>query len=233
MIEKEENIDINQKLIYNLILIGNSGVGKTALFKRIVEGKFEEQHLGSMAVAEKLIKNLNLENGKVMMDLIDIPGVERWRNTFDKIYKKSDAALILYDITEKSSFDNIDTWIDYIKYYIEDEETYTYFIAGTKNDLLCENEKIRKVEKNGGLSKCVNKPNMKFIGEINSINLNEEILDLEGILKIIHEKRKDKKLKEKEKEEKEIKDKKAKEILLASQNSPKKYSKKKNKCCEC
>ena len=59
---------------------------------------------------------------------------------------------------------------------------------------------------------------MKFIGEINSINLNEEILDLEGILKIIHEKRKDKK---------------AKEILLASQNSPKKYSKKKNKCCEC
>ena len=74
---------------------------------------------------------------------------------------------------------------------------------------------------------------MKFIGEINSINLNEEILDLEGILKIIHEKRKDKKLKEKEKEEKEIKDKKAKEILLASQNSPKKYSKKKNKCCEC
>ena len=72
---------------------------------------------------------------------------------------------------------------------------------------------------------------MKFIGEINSIDLNEEILDLEGILKIIHEKRKDKKLKEKE--EKEIKDKKAKEILLARQNSPKKYSKKKNKCYEC
>ena len=156
MIEKEENIDINQKLIYNLILIGNSGVGKTALFKRIVEGKFEEQHLGSMAVVENLIKDLNLENGKVMMDLIDIPGVERWRNTFDKIYKKSDAALILYDITEKSSFDNIDTWINYIKDYIEDEETYTYFIAGTKNDSLDENEKRRKVEKNWGPLKCEN-----------------------------------------------------------------------------
>ena len=219
----EENKEINPKLKYNLILIGDMGVGKTTLFNKIIYDKFVENTTTTMKPEAKSIPNLDNEHAELV--LVDTPGVEKYKDIFKNTYKESDAALVLYDVTNEESFKNMDECIGYINNCIEDEdkETYTYFLLGTKSDLLNENGFERKIQIDDVELKCKNTKNMKLIGEIsskNSIKEIKEIINFNEILETIHKKRKNKKPKN----------------ISIRKNSPKNPSekeKKKNKCCGC
>ena len=229
MSEKEEKEEINQKLLYYLVIIGDSQVGKTTLFHRIKSNIFQKNTLLTTGPSERSILNLKLDNEDVELFLVDTPGLEPYKIASEKYLSKSDAALILYDVTKKNSFQNIDNWIEFIKNCIpeKEKETYTYFIAGTKTDLLEDNgyeKKEREVEEYDAKDKCEDK-NLVWLGEISSKCGNGKIIQLEEILKTIHEKRKAKKQIEKERRNKKLKQ--------LRKSSSKKPSKKKKKCCDC
>ena len=219
----EENKEINPKLKYNLILIGELGVGKTTLFNKIIYDKFVENTTTTIKPEAKSIPNLDNEHAELV--LVDTPGVEKYKDIFKNTYKESDAALVLYDVTNEESFKNMDECIEYINNCIEDEdkETYVYFLLGTKSDLLNENGFERKIQIDDVELKCKNTKNMKLIGEIsskNSIKEIKEIINFNEILETIHKKRKNKKPKN----------------ISIRKNFPKNPSekeKKKNKCCGC
>ena len=219
----EENKEINPKLKYNLILIGDMGVGKTTLFNKIIYDKFVENTTTTIKPEAKSIPNLDNEHAELV--LVDTPGVEKYKDIFKNTYKESDAALVLYDVTNEESFKNMDECIGYINNCIEDEdkETYVYFLLGTKSDLLSENGFERKIQIDDVELKCKNTKNMKLIGEIsskNSIKEIKEIINFNEILETIHKKRKNKKPKN----------------ISIRKNFPKNPSekeKKKNKCCGC
>ena len=219
----EENKEINPKLKYNLILIGELGVGKTTLFNKIIYDKFVENTTTTIKPEAKSIPNLDNEHAELV--LVDTPGVEKYKDIFKNTYKESDAALVLYDVTNEESFKNMDECIEYINNCIEDEdkETYVYFLLGTKSDLLNENGFGRKIQIDDVELKCKNTKNMKLIGEIsskNSIKEIKEIINFNEILETIHKKRKNKKPKN----------------ISIRKNFPKNPSekeKKKNKCCGC
>ena len=88
--------------------------------------------------------------------MIDTAGQERYKSLSKAYYKSSDAAIILYDITEKNSFNNINNWIESIKSSVNsnNENNYTIFLMGSKLDLVESEKKERMVLEEEAIKKC-------------------------------------------------------------------------------
>ena len=129
---------------YKIILIGNSGVGKTTIFKKLETGEFEEKNISTIGMEKKDL-NMNIEvnnNGKketktFFVTLFDTSGQEKFRAVTFNYYKGSNGVLLIYDITSKESFDNVSLWVDSIKEAIDsnEESKYAVILIGNKLDL--------------------------------------------------------------------------------------------------
>ena len=158
MKEKKDNTD-SFDFEYNLILLGDSSVGKTCFFKKLTSGIFKEINVSTIGIDRRTFDlkcDLEELEGKVTSKIVkvnitDTAGQERYKALTKSYYKNSDAALILYDITEEKTYDNIDSWIDSINESINtDKEKYTMFLLGTKIDLVTSGKKEREVNKEDG-----------------------------------------------------------------------------------
>ena len=155
MNENKKNTD-NYDFEYNLILLGDSSVGKTCLFKKLTTGFFKEKNVSTIGIDKKTFElKCDIEENEgtvsskiVKVNLTDTAGQERYRALTRAYYKNSDAAIILYDITEQQTYDNIGMWINNINESINtDKDKYTMFLLGTKIDLVTTGKKEEKEEK--------------------------------------------------------------------------------------
>jgi small GTP-binding protein len=133
------------KISYKFILIGNSGVGKTAIFQKMQSGKFYEQNISTIGVAKKnFYFTVDVqENGKNVkkdfeISLQDTAGQEKFRAITYNYYKSSDGILLIYDITDKLSFENVEQWINSLKDTLGNiqESKYAVVLIGNKLDLI-------------------------------------------------------------------------------------------------
>ena len=103
-----------------VILIGESGVGKTSIIYRYVEDIFNEETLSTISVSsmEKRI-TLNDENNKkifIKFEIWDTCGQEKYRNLAHLFYKGAQAAILVYDSTSKESFEIVKSfWYEKLK----------------------------------------------------------------------------------------------------------------------
>ena len=182
---------------YNIVLLGDTKVGKSTLLKRLHFDTFEEAPVSTMGIDRRSISKIDQEDQEIVMYLIDTPGTDKYRKLepIPSWYKKSDAALILYDVTKENSFQNIVNWIEIIKKYIEDKNSYSFLIMGTKNDL---SEKRSDALNIDDLQNKAEIKNLDWAGEISSKNMTKEQIQkrLESLLKLIHDRRREKKEKE-------------------------------------
>ena len=178
---------------YNIVLLGDSQVGKSTLLKRLHFDTFEEAPVSTMGIDRRSISRIDLDDMEIVMYLIDTPGTDKYRELepVPSWYKKSDAALILYDVTKENSFQNIVNWIEIIKKYIEDKNSYSFLIMGTKNDL---SEKRSDALNIDDLQNKAEIKNLDWAGEISSKNMTKEQIQkrLESLLKLIHDRRRKK-----------------------------------------
>ncbi|MHA1298368.1 MAG: Rab family GTPase [Candidatus Helarchaeota archaeon] len=125
------------KLSFKVAIAGDPGVGKTSLIIRYIENKFKENYIPTLGV-EFLTKKLEVGQEKIPTSLIiwDIGGQKKWQTKLHLYLQGSDGAIIIYDITRKNTFNNLEKWIKNIKEYAGD---IPYLIVGNKNDL--ENER--------------------------------------------------------------------------------------------
>ena len=96
---------------YSLITLGNSGVGKTSILKRLVHGKYEENVLSTIGfgISNKLV---TLKNGKQFhLKLIDTAGQENYRALGKTYFKNSDAVLFVFAQNDRKSFEEIKMWL--------------------------------------------------------------------------------------------------------------------------
>ena len=112
MINEENEYDISCKVV----LVGESGVGKTCITNRFLKGTFrdEEAPTASATYAEKI---LNIENKQktIKFDIWDTAGQEKYRAIGNFFYKDANVAILVYDITNRKSFDEIQNyWINEI-----------------------------------------------------------------------------------------------------------------------
>ena len=112
----KENVDNNNKIkIYKVCLVGESGVGKTCIIDRFVKNIFREDEppTVSASYSEKLIQ---LDDYTIKFNIWDTAGQEKYRAIGKLFYKDANAAILVYDITNKKSFDEIKKyWYEEIK----------------------------------------------------------------------------------------------------------------------
>ena len=214
--------DDNYDLILKLVIIGDSGVGKTNILSRYNNNEFSliTQPTVGVEFGNKIIKK---ENKSIKLQIWDTAGQERYKAITNAFYKGSKGAFVVYDITRKESFINIDKWIGELKTNGSDD--ILIVLVGNKTDLEDKREvlteEVEKKAKQYGLAFCET-------SALNGQNI-EHAFDIliEQILKDVD------KIKEKEnKNNKNNKKKtKAKGIMLVTNNSNNNNNKK-SKCCK-
>ena len=149
---KNENSE--NRLEVKIILIGETGVGKTSLIN-VTEGNPFQQEVASTFSNSYIKKNYDINSHKYQVNLWDTCGQERYRYLTKLFYKGSDIVIFVYDITSKNSFDCLNDWIKEVKEVIDTK--YICGMVGNKKDLYYD-EQIKAEE----AKKLAENNNMKF-----------------------------------------------------------------------
>jgi small GTP-binding protein len=100
--------------LFKLLIIGESGVGKTCLLLRFTDDSFTANHLTTIGIDFK-IKIINLEEKQIKLQVWDTAGQERFRTITKTYYKGAHGIILTYDVTDENSFKNIRNWVKQIE----------------------------------------------------------------------------------------------------------------------
>ena len=124
-----------------IVLLGDVSVGKTSIASRYCKNSFNEHHINTIGGAYQQQKVV-LDNGNmVKLHIWDTSGQERFRAMTNLYYRDAQVALLTYDITNESSFNSIDFWIQELKYKVENENMILCLV-GNKCDVSSDERKI-------------------------------------------------------------------------------------------
>ena len=126
---------------FKIILLGDTTVGKTAFFRRFFLNEFTSSFTSTFGINE-LSKYILIEDKKFKIQIWDTAGQERFKSIPQKYYEKADGIILIYDITNEESFNNINRWIKDIRK--NSSENIIIYLLGNKVDLI--NERKIKVE---------------------------------------------------------------------------------------
>ncbi|KAG5202834.1 hypothetical protein JEQ12_002417 [Ovis aries] len=118
------------------ILVGDSGVGKTSLLVQFDQGKFVPGSFSATVGIGFTNKVVTVDGVRVKLQIWDTAGQERFRSVTHAYYRDAQALLLLYDITNKSSFDNIRAWLTEIHEYAQRD--VVIMLLGNKADVSSE-----------------------------------------------------------------------------------------------
>jgi len=100
--------------LFKLLIIGESGVGKTCLLLRFTDDSFTANHLTTIGIDFK-IKIISLNGKLIKLQIWDTAGQERFRTITKTYYKGAHGIILTYDVTDQNSFKNIRNWIKQIE----------------------------------------------------------------------------------------------------------------------
>ncbi|CAG58721.1 uncharacterized protein GVI51_E02387 [Nakaseomyces glabratus] len=126
-----------KKNILKVIILGDSGVGKTSLMHRYVNDKYSQQYKATIG-ADFLTKEVVLDDDKVVtMQVWDTAGQERFQSLGVAFYRGADCCVLVYDVTNAKSFENIKSWKDEFLVHanISSPESFPFVILGNKVDI--------------------------------------------------------------------------------------------------
>ena len=141
MVELEE-----YDMMIKVILIGDSGVGKTNIMSKFLKNQFMENSKATVGV-EFGSKLFNHEGHKIKAQIWDTAGQEKYKAITGAYYKGSKGAFVVYDITRKETFASVERWVNDLK--STSDPKLTIILIGNKNDM----EDQRQVTKEQGEEK--------------------------------------------------------------------------------
>ena len=102
-----------ESIYFQALLLGDSTVGKTSFLIRYTDEDFTDT-LFTIGIDSK-IQKLKKNNRNITLKIYDTAGQERYRSIVQNYYKGADGIILMYDITNKNSFESIEQWINNIK----------------------------------------------------------------------------------------------------------------------
>ena len=129
----EEDYDF----IFKVLLLGNSDVGKSSLILRYVDQVWSDTFVPTIGVDFK-VKTLELQNKQIKMQIWDTAGQERFRNVISSYFRGAHGILLIYDVTNRDSFKNLESWL--IEIEKNASENVLKILIGNKNDLVDDKE---------------------------------------------------------------------------------------------
>ncbi|XP_048872458.1 uncharacterized protein LOC125744541 isoform X43 [Brienomyrus brachyistius] len=118
-------------LLYNIVLVGSSSVGKTSFMKRTQSGEFTLDHCATIGL-DSCIQSLLVDGRRVLLQLWDTAGQERYHSITKQILRKAQGLLLMYDITCIDSFNSVQYWMSCIQEGATDD--VIIMLLGNKND---------------------------------------------------------------------------------------------------
>ena len=157
------DLDDTYDVIYKILLVGDSGVGKTNIMLRYLNKEFNINTKATVGV-EFGSKNIIIDKKVIKGQIWDTAGQERYRAITSSYYKGAHGAFVVYDITLKESFEAVDRWINDLRN--NTDERLEIILIGNKSDL----EEKRQVTKEEGEEKAKEKE-VAFM-ETSALNCN-------------------------------------------------------------
>lgn len=121
--------------LIKLLLIGDSGVGKSCLLLRFSDDSFTTSFITTIGIDFK-IKTIELDNKRIKLQIWDTAGQERFRTITTAYYRGAMGILLVYDVTDEQSFQNIRNWIRNIEQHAADN--VDKILIGNKCDMVGE-----------------------------------------------------------------------------------------------
>jgi Ras-related protein Rab-10 len=153
-------------LLFKLLLIGDSGVGKTCILFRFSDDAFNTTFISTIGIDFK-IKTVELRGKKIKLQIWDTAGQERFHTITTSYYRGAMGIMLVYDITQPKTFDNIAKWLRNIDEHAN--EDVEKMILGNK----CDMEDKRMVSKERGES-IAREHNIRFLETSAKANVNIE-----------------------------------------------------------
>lgn len=119
---------------FKIILIGNSGVGKTSILNKYVKNIFDENYLSTIGV-DYVVKNITIFDKNVRLRIWDTVGQEKYYSTAKNYFWGSDACFLVFDLTSHESFQNLNNWLELLRNNCDNDTQNNIVILGNKCDL--------------------------------------------------------------------------------------------------
>jgi Ras-related protein Rab-1A len=117
--------------LFKVLLIGDSGVGKSALLTRFTDRTFTDSYMITIGVDFK-IQTIKLDDKIIKLQLWDTAGQERFRTITSAYYRGANGIIIVFDLSDKETFDHVKIWMAEIENYSNDVKL---MLIGNKNDI--------------------------------------------------------------------------------------------------
>lgn len=184
--------------LFKIVLVGDSGVGKSNLLSRFTKGEFYEENKSTIGV-EFAVKNVQVESKTIKAQIWDTAGQERYRAITSAYYRSAVGAMLVYDITKKESFDNIERWLTELRQHAD--SNITIMIVGNKSDMshlrevteerarqFCEDNSLSLVETSAKDNSNVEYAFQKLVTEIYQESIKKNDLEIDANSDFIPEK---------------------------------------------
>lgn len=162
-----------KKILLKVIILGDSGVGKTSLMNQYVNRKFSNQYKATIG-ADFLTKEVLVDDKLVTLQIWDTAGQERFQSLGVAFYRGADCCVLTFDVNNPKSFENLETWRDefLVQAAPKNPSTFPFVVLGNKVDV---EESKRQVSQKRAQSWCQSKNNLQYYetSAKEAINLEE------------------------------------------------------------
>ena len=168
---------------FKIISLGDSGVGKTSIFKVYTQKKFDDDTLSTIGLAFAETEYILNTKEKVRLKLVDTGGQEKYKSLAKNYYKNADGALFVFAHNDKESFEHIIEWIKLFDENCNNKEI-PKFLIGNKNDL-------KKFDEQESFDDFIKEHNiLRYISTSakNNINISETFKEMAEIINLQYNK---------------------------------------------
>ncbi|XP_061173051.1 ras-related protein Rab-13-like [Saccostrea echinata] len=118
-------------MLMRLLLVGETGVGKTCVLCRYASEEFIDSHITTIGIDFKM-KTISVGGKTIKVQIWDTAGQERFESITKQFYRRAQGIILVYDITSKMSFEAVPKWLDYVKQFAR--EDVSVLLMGNKKD---------------------------------------------------------------------------------------------------
>ncbi|KAI8997157.1 small GTPase superfamily [Pilobolus umbonatus] len=149
-----------KKVLLKVIILGDSGVGKTSLMNQYVNKKFSGQYKATIG-ADFLTKEVMVDDKVVTMQIWDTAGQERFQSLGVAFYRGADCCVLVYDVNNNKSYESLGLWHDefLVQASPRDPDNFPFVVLGNKVDI---DESKRMVTQKRAMAFCQAKGNIPY-----------------------------------------------------------------------
>ncbi len=137
---KKKSTDKNEEeIIFKIITLGDSGVGKTSIIKKYTTGEFDENNSSTIGISFSFKDLIINESQKIKLKILDTCGQEKYRSLSKTYFKNANGVFFVFGLNDKESFDNIKEWMEFFNENNTIENT-PKVLVGNKCDLEIDKE---------------------------------------------------------------------------------------------